>query len=518
MAVMFSKIGIIGGGISGLAAAKQLAQYEPVVLEATDSIGGVWKHCSIRTTKLQTPRCDYEFSDYPWPLRDNSNFPSYTEILDYLNSYATHFDLFKFINFNSRVVEIRLVSDPDHDHHMTNKDYCFSGKPVWEVAVQSTTTASAAIQWYMFEFIVVCMGKYGDVPVIPKFGKNKGAGPQVFKGKVMHSQDYSKLKPDESCQLLKGKKVVVVGYKKSAIDLALECAQANQGEEGKGCTMVVRTSHWIVPHYSIWGLPFYLFYSTRFAQFLHPTPNQGTLRTILSHLLSPARKATSKLIESYLLWKLPLVKYGLKPDHPFEEDYASCQMAILPDTFFQEADKGKINFKKATNWWFWEGGVEFEDKSKLEADLVILATGYDGKKKLTDVLPQPFSSFLEFPNSQGIMPLYRGTINPYIPNMAFMGYVESVSNLHTSEIRCKWLARLIGGKFKLPSMEKMVEQIKRETEIMKKTTRFYKRSCISTFSINHSDEICQEMGWSSWRKNTWFAEAFTPYNSQDYQD
>ncbi|MFS7967936.1 putative flavin-containing monooxygenase [Helianthus anomalus] len=60
----------------------------------------------------------------------------------------------------------------------------------------------------------------------------------------------------------------------------------------------------------------------------------------------------------------------------------------------------------------------------------------------------------------------KGTINPFIPNMAFMGYVESVSNLHTSEIRCKWLARLIGGKFNLPSVEKMVEQITREMEIM----------------------------------------------------
>ncbi|XP_076957145.1 putative flavin-containing monooxygenase 1 [Bidens hawaiensis] len=500
MAVIFSKIGIIGGGISGLAAAKELAQYHPVVLEATDSIGGVWKHCSFRTTKLQTPRCDYEFSDFPWPLRDNSSFPSHTEILEYLNSYATHFDLFKFIKFNSRVIEIRLANDQPE-------------KPVWEVAVQ--TNGSGDIQWYGFEFIVMCMGKYGDVPVIPKFGKNKG--PEVFEGKVMHSQEYSKHNSDESSQLLKGKKVVVVGYKKSAIDLAVECAQANQGDEGKSCTMVVRTSHWIVPHYSIWGLPFYLFYSTRFSQFLHQRPNQGALRTLLCQLLSPARKATSKIIESYILWKLPLAKYGLKPDHPFEEDYASCQMAILPESFFPEVGKGKINFKRTSgDWWFYEGGLEFDDKTKLEADLVILATGYDGKKKLRSVLPRPFSNFLEFPS--GMMPLYRGTINPYIPNMAFMGYVESVSNLHTSEIRCKWLARLIGGKFKLPSMEKMVEHITAETEIMKKATRFYKRSCISTFSINHSDEICEEMGWTSWRKKSWLAEAFSPYNSRDYED
>lgn len=112
----------------------------------------------------------------------------------------------------------------------------------------------------------------------------------------------------------------------------------------------------------------------------------------------------------------------------------------------------------------------------------------------------------------------RGTINPLIPNMAFVGYIESVSNLHTAEIRCKWLSRLVDDQFKLPGVEKMLEQIGKEMEIMRRTTRFYKRSCISTFSINHTDEICQEMGWRYWRKNNWIAEAFTAYNSQDYEE
>lgn len=121
--------------------------------------------------------------------------------------------------------------------------------------------------------------------------------------------------------------------------------------------------------------------------------------------LSKQRKAISKFIESYLLWKLPLVKYGLKPDHPFLEDYASCQMAILPENFFAEADKGKILFKRASKWWFWSEGIEFEDNTRLEADVVILATGYDGKKKLQALLPQPFTSLMV--DSSGIMPLYR---------------------------------------------------------------------------------------------------------------
>lgn len=80
-------------------------------------------------------------------------------------------------------------------------------------------------------------------------------------------------------------------------------------------------------------------------------------------------------------------------------------MAIVPENFFSEADKGKIVFKRASNWSFWSEGVEFEDKSKLEADVVVLATGFDGKQKLKSILPQPFRSLIDY--RSGIMPLYR---------------------------------------------------------------------------------------------------------------
>lgn len=61
----------------------------------------------------------------------------------------------------------------------------------------------------------------------------------------------------------------------------------NKGPEGQACTMVVRTPHWTVPHYWVWGLPFFLFYSTRASQFLHERPNQSILKTLLCYLLSP---------------------------------------------------------------------------------------------------------------------------------------------------------------------------------------------------------------------------------------
>ncbi|KAM6599980.1 hypothetical protein CsatA_019589 [Cannabis sativa] len=73
----------------------------------------------------------------------------------------------------------------------------------------------------------MCLGMYGDVAMMPEFPKKKG--PEIFEGKVLHTIDYCKLDKDATSDLIKDKKVSVIGYKKSAIDLALECALQNQG-------------------------------------------------------------------------------------------------------------------------------------------------------------------------------------------------------------------------------------------------------------------------------------------------
>lgn len=137
-----SEIGIIGAGISGIAAAKELARHDPIVFEATGSIGGVWKHCTFASTRLQTPRCDFEFSDYPWPNRDDPSFPTHLEVLDYLHGYATHFDVMKYVRYDSKVVELRYVGDryashtPSEDKNSSEYGPMLQGHPVWEVAVK----------------------------------------------------------------------------------------------------------------------------------------------------------------------------------------------------------------------------------------------------------------------------------------------------------------------------------------------------------------------------------------------
>lgn len=153
MAPVISKIAIIGAGVSGIAAAKQLAHHDPIVFEASDSIGGVWSHCSYSSTKLQSPRRDYEFTDFPWPNREDSGFPTHLEVLDYLDSYARHFDVLKRVRFNSKVVELRFIGGAG-EGEMANigsrpgqYGSLLSGRPVWEVAVQTNNSDNVQVAY-----------------------------------------------------------------------------------------------------------------------------------------------------------------------------------------------------------------------------------------------------------------------------------------------------------------------------------------------------------------------------------
>lgn len=246
-----------------------------------------------------------------------------------------------------------------------------------------------------------------------------------------------------------------------------------------------------------------------------PKPDQGLLLSIISSLLTPARWTISKLVELYLLLNLPLRELGLVPNQTFFEQFASCQVPLLPEGFFRRVNAGHINLHRAADWSFSQTGVVLADGTNIEADVIILGTGYDGEKKLRSLLKHECGE-MEGPGN--VLPLYRGVIHPRIPNLAIMGFHENLSNLHSSEMGARWLAHLLSRKIALPSIDKMEKVTQKWIHYMTNSTPFYHKSCIGAVSIWHSDQVCADIGWNPKRKSNFLQEFLAPYSNMDYKD
>ena len=139
--------------MSGLVATKYLLNLnmDPIVFELKQGIGGVWRE-TFASTRLQTPRHEYEFSDFPWPNHVTHKHPTHSEVMDYFQSYAMHFGLLDHIHFNSKVVEIRYIgqeyceSSLEHARLWSKNGGPYADSVVWDLAVQKSNGESIEVE------------------------------------------------------------------------------------------------------------------------------------------------------------------------------------------------------------------------------------------------------------------------------------------------------------------------------------------------------------------------------------
>ncbi|MDJ0567731.1 MAG: NAD(P)-binding domain-containing protein [Pleurocapsa sp. MO_192.B19] len=196
---------IIGAGFVGLGIAQALKEagidYDQV--DASDRIGGNWYHGVYETAHIISSKKVTQFGNFPMP-EDYPDFPSAQNMLDYINSFATHFDLYQHIEFNLKVNYVRPIKNN-----------------LWEVTFDNQ-------EQRIYKGIVMCNGHHW----CKRFPEFEGE----FKGKIIHSKDYKR--PEQ----LRGKKVLVIGGGNSACDIASEAARV-----AAKCVLSMRESVWFIP-------------------------------------------------------------------------------------------------------------------------------------------------------------------------------------------------------------------------------------------------------------------------------
>lgn len=204
------RVGIIGGGISGLTAAMafEVAKIDYVILEKHDSVGGTWLENRYPGAGVDTPN-----HLYSWPgiTHDWRHFFSLqSDVLAYIKHVADRYTSEGRIRLNS---EVRSASF-DENAGKWHLVYDQHGKTVRED----------------FDVVISAVGLF-NTPSTPDI-----AGSELFKGEVAHTADWP------GSIDLHDKRVGVIGTGASAMQLVPAIAKSV-----KSLTIFQRSPQWIAP-------------------------------------------------------------------------------------------------------------------------------------------------------------------------------------------------------------------------------------------------------------------------------
>jgi len=470
-------IGIIGAGVAGIGAARLLGQagFDCEVFEKGDQVGGVWT-AGYHTFGLQTPKSLYEIPDYPIPDQ-YPRVPSGAELQAYFENYAKDYKVFERIRFNTEIKQLEQHKDGS-----------------W--IVDYTDNQSGLSTKKQFDFVVVASGIYFD-PYIPEF-----PGQKEFNGKVLHSSQY------RTPSSVTGNKVVVVGFGKSALDVAGDAAKF-----AKEVTLVYRKAHWPIPMDVLDFLDVRRIYLTRLVFALLPLYQRPekwvkTLHETFPRLVSSFWRLTETIIK----FQYSLKACGVLPDEPIEIDIFNLDFLPRKEVY-QLMKQGKIKTQRTQIKAFTKNGIELENGEHIDCDVVIFGTGY---KSNYSFLPEAFKKSQEV---DGVY-LYRHIIHPDLTNMAFIGRAATFSNSLTSHLASAWLVQLLKGKFHLPD----VEQMRTEIEAIKRWKHSFmpaissRATVIKLHMIHFHDELLRDMTINPYRKKNLFLEWFSDYRPADYRE
>lgn len=455
------RVGIIGAGISGLVTAKVFLEqgFEVEVLEKSGDLGGVWEPArSYPGVKTQTPRDLYCFTDFPMPS-DYPEWPSGPQVYAYLDSYATKFGLKSVIRFNTAVDTVRPTGLP--------------GK--YEVV---TRAADGREQTTVYDFLVVATGQFSrpNKLNLPGEAEFTAAG-----GVVQHSSEHT------DASVTKGRDVVIIGYSKSATDVAMNALD----EGAKSVAMVYLEPLWKIPYFfgGLVNFKNILYCRASEAMFMPWKPSfAGRIGRALA---APAIWANWRALESLLNLQFKLKKLNLKPATRIE-DSIHCATSIETPGFYKAVAQGKIKTIRGNASAYTAGELTIDGHGRMPADVVIYATGWKQELPFLDAAIRD-----KLVGADGQYRLYRLIVNPDLPGLGFVGFNSSFITTLSAEVGAHWLARYINGTLKrMPSeatMRGALEAVAR-WKTKRPVAKTFGGLCVAPYHHFHFDQLMSDIG------------------------
>jgi dimethylaniline monooxygenase (N-oxide forming) len=330
------------------------------------------------------------------PMPDHyPDYPDHFQMAAYFDEFVDHFGLREKISFRTEVVKVEPADG------------------AWAV---TTKGPEGGERTERYRAVLVANGHHWD----PRWPEPSFPGTEEFEGEQLHAHHYRE--PD----VLRGKRVVVLGLGNSATDIAVESSRI-----AEKTFLAVRRGAYVLPKY------------------MNGKPIDEVSNPIFSRLpLSLQRFFAMRGLE---IAAGDMTTYGLpKPDHKLFEAHPTVSSELLP-----RLGHGDITVKPNIERFSGGRSVRFIDGSEEEIDLVVYCTGY----KITFPFFDP--KVVSAPDNR--LPLYRRVVSVERPGLYFIGFIQPLGPIMPlAEAQCEWVADLLCDRATLPSSGEMKREIARE--------------------------------------------------------
>lgn len=433
MAQSPEKVCIIGAGSSGIVAAQVLdARGIPFdCFEKGSMIGGNWRYendngmsSAYRSLHINTSRRVMAFSSLPMPDH-YPDYPDHFQMAAYFDEFADHFGLRERVAFRTEVTKVEPADG------------------AWAVTAKGPEGAEHTER---YRAVLVANGHHWD----PRWPEPAFPGDDGFEGEQLHAHHY------REPEVLRGKRVLVLGLGNSATDIAVESSRI-----AEKTFLAVRRGAYVLPKY------------------MNGKPIDEVSTPLVSRLpLSVQRFFAMRGLE---IAAGDMTTYGLpKPDHKLFEAHPTVSSELLP-----RLGHGDITVKPNIERFAGGRTVRFVDGSEEGIDLVVYCTGY----KITF----PFFDSRVFAAPGNRLPLYRRAVSVERPGLYFIGFIQPLGPIMPlAEAQCEWIADLLSGRATLPPAGEMKREIAKEERKMAKRFVTSKRHTVEVDFHPYLREIRRE--------------------------